>query len=136
MQNKKDEEDVQTTISALFHLIAKGQLITQSISIVVNLNIADYLKDGPKSVEELAKKTNSHPDSLYRILRMLSGIGIFAEVKEEEEEKEEDRQFKLTPVASLLQSNEKNIIKNLSLLLNIESFKRAMNDLSYTIQTG
>lgn len=39
-------------------------------------------------------------------------------------------------MASLLQSNEKNLIKNLSLLLEIESFKRAMNGLSHTIQTG
>ncbi len=82
MQNKKDE-DIQTTMSALFDLIIKGQLITQSISIVVHLKLADYLKDGPKSVEELAEITNSHPDSLYRLLRMLSSVGIFTEVKED-----------------------------------------------------
>jgi hypothetical protein len=91
--------------------------------------------DGPKSIDQLAEKTNSHPDSLYRILRMLSSVGIFAEVKEEAENNG-SRQFKLTPMASLLQSNEKNSIKNLSLLLNIESFKRALDDLLYTVQTG
>jgi hypothetical protein len=132
MQNKKDEENIQISTSVLFDLIIKGQLITQSISIVVNLKIADYLRDGPKSVEELAEKTNSYPDSLYRLLRMLSSIGIFAEVNENEEK----RRFKLTPIASLLQSKEKNIIKNFPSLLNIESFMRAMNDLPYTIQTG
>ncbi len=131
MQNKKDE-DIQTSTSTLFDLIIKGQLITQSIPIVVDLKIADYLKDGPKSVEELAEITNSHPDSLYRLLRMLSSVGIFAEVKGEDS----NRQFKLTPMASLLQSNEKNSIKNFPLLLNIKSFRQSMNDLYYTIQTG
>ncbi len=131
MQNKKDDNN-KITISDLFDLVIKGQLISQSISIVVNMKIADYLKDGPKSVEELSEKTNTHPTSLYRLLRMLSDVGIFAEVKENEEK----RQFKLTPYASLLQSNEKNAIRNFPLLLNMESFKRAMNDLTYTIQTG
>jgi hypothetical protein len=132
-----DKKDIQPPEIAILDMIAKGQLITRSISVVTNLKIADYLVEGPKRIDQLAEKTNSHPDSLYRILRMLSSVGIFAEVKEEEEEEDNgSRQFKLTPMASLLQSNEKNSIKNLSLLLNIESFKRALDDLLYTVQTG
>jgi hypothetical protein len=130
-----DKKDIQPPEIAILDMIAKGQLITRSISVVTNLKIADYLVDGPKSIDQLAEKTNSHPDSLYRILRMLSSVGIFAEVKEEAENNG-SRQFKQTPMASLLQSNEKNSIKNLSLLLNIESFKRALDDLLYTVQTG
>jgi hypothetical protein len=132
-----DKKDIQPPEIAILDMITKGQLITRSISVVTNLKIADYLVEGPKRIDQLAEKTNSHPDSLYRILRMLSSVGIFAEVKEEEEEEDNgSRQFKLTPMASLLQSNEKNSIKNLSLLLNIESFKRALDDLLYTVQTG
>jgi hypothetical protein len=130
-----DKKDIQPPEIAILDMIAKGQLITRSISVVTNLKIADYLVDGPKNIDQLAEKTNSHPDSLYRILRMLSSVGIFAEVKEEAENNG-SRQFKQTPMASLLQSNEKNSIKNLSLLLNIESFKRALDDLLYTVQTG
>jgi hypothetical protein len=130
-----DKKDIQPPEIAILDMIAKGQLITRSISVVTNLKIADYLVDGPKSIDQLAEKTNSHPDSLYRILRMLSSVGIFAEVKEEAANNG-SKQFKLTPMASLLQSNEKNSIKNLSLLLDIESFKRALDDLLYTVQTG
>ena len=57
MQNKKDEEDIQISTSALFNLLIKGQLIAQSISIVINLKMASYLRDVPKSVDELAKIT-------------------------------------------------------------------------------
>jgi hypothetical protein len=130
-----DKKDSQSPEIAILDMIAKGQLITRSISVVTNLKIADYLVEGPKRIDQLAEKTNSHPDSLYRILRMLSSVGIFAEVKEEAADNG-SKQFKLTPMASLLQSNEKNSIKNLSLLLNIESFKRALDDLLYTVQTG
>ncbi len=42
----------------------------------------------------------------------------------------------LHPMASFLQSSGKNAIKNFPLLLDTELFKRAMNALSHTIQTG
>ena len=37
-----------------------------------------------KSVEELAVQSKTHPDSLYRLLRMLASVGIFAETAEED----------------------------------------------------
>jgi DNA-binding IclR family transcriptional regulator len=43
------------------------------------LGIADLLKDGPRSVEELERDTGVHQQSLYRLLRMLAGFGVFAE---------------------------------------------------------
>jgi hypothetical protein len=71
---------------------------------------------------------------------MLSSLGIFAETKEEEGRQEpgdnNQRKFELTPMASLLQSEAKNSIRNFALLFGLESFKRAIDDLSYSIQTG
>lgn len=68
--------------------------------IVAKLRIADFLKDGPKGVNELAKETKTHPESLYRLLRMLSSIGIFAETKGrgEVEDQINQRRFELTPI--------------------------------------
>lgn len=60
----------------------KGQIILNAIYTVINLKIPDYLKDGPKSIGQLAEKTNTHPDSLYRLLRMLSSVGNFHQDKE------------------------------------------------------
>ncbi len=131
----EDRKNIQESEEfAILDMILKGQMITQSISVITRIKIADYLKEGPKSIDKLAEETRSHPNSLYRVLRMLSSIGIFAEVKEKEEGNDSSKsQFKLTPMASLLQSDGKNLIKNLSLLLEIESFKRAMNDLLYCL---
>src|ERR687887_61902 len=96
----------------IFEMLARAQLTSQAIYIVAKLRIADYLKKGAKSVEELAERTENHPDSLYRLLRMLASIGIFAETitKGEEEGVEEQeqrnqlrrtkrRRFELTPMA-------------------------------------
>jgi hypothetical protein len=57
--------------------------------------IADLLKDGPRSIEELARATGAHQQSLYRLLRMLAGCGVFV--------KESLGSFRLNPAAASLQ---------------------------------
>ena len=74
-----------------------GYRTTQMLHVVAKLRIADHLQQGPLSVKELAKRTSTHEDSLYRLLRTLSGLGIFAE--------EDDQKFRLTPMAELLRSD-------------------------------
>lgn len=74
--------------------IMVGNQIQQAVYVAAKLGIADALKDGPKRSEEVARAVGAHPGSLYRLLRLLASFGIFAE--------DEDGQFNLTPVASLL----------------------------------
>src|ERR671930_1040171 len=77
---------MQNPAFEIFDVLARAQLTSQAIYIVAELRIADYLKDGPKDVEQLAEETKTHSDSLYRLLRMLSSIGIFAETTKGEED--------------------------------------------------
>src|SRR6476469_10739202 len=108
MQNNKD-----LSPSELIFDLIKDQIVLNAISTVINLKISDYLKDGPKSVMHLAEKTNTHPNSLYRLLSMLSTVGIFTKVKATQEEvKYDEIEFGLTHLAYLIKSNEKNIFKN------------------------
>jgi len=60
-----------------------GQLTSKAIYIVAKLRIADCLQDGPKDIEELAEKTQTHPNSLYRLLRMLA-LGYLLKQSQEE----------------------------------------------------
>ncbi len=62
-----------------FRQMFGGSWITQAIWVAAELGIADLLADGPKTVEELSKKTNTHSDALYRVLRALASVGIFAQ---------------------------------------------------------
>ena len=57
-----------------------GYWISQAIYAAAKFGIADHLKDGPKSVEELAGATSTNPDALYRLLRALASVGIFTGV--------------------------------------------------------
>ena len=77
--------------------IILGHRVAMMVGVVAELGVADVLKGGPKSVEELAAATKSHPMSLYRVLRALASYGIFAE--------DEDGRFRLTPTAELLRSD-------------------------------
>lgn len=74
-----------------------GLRVARSIYVAAELGIADLLADSPKSIDELAQATETHGPSLYRVLRALSSLGIFAE--------DETGRFSLTPPAEFLQSD-------------------------------
>ena len=52
----------------------------KSIEVAANLNIPDFLEKGSMSIEKLAALTQTKEDALYRMLRALSGEGIFKEL--------------------------------------------------------
>ena len=60
-------------------------------------SIADQLAAGPKTAAELAAATGLHAGHLYRVLRALAGLGVFAG--------DDDGRFSLTPMGNLLRSD-------------------------------
>ncbi|MCC5617198.1 acetylserotonin O-methyltransferase [Nostoc sp. CHAB 5836] len=74
-----------------------GFWVSRAIHAAAKLGIADYLKEQPKTLEELAAITDTHVPSLYRLLRALASVGIFAE--------DDDHRFFLTPLAATLQTD-------------------------------
>lgn len=52
-----------------------GMLVSPAIYVAAKLGIADLLKDGAKSSEEMAKSTQVDAQSLYRVLRALASVG-------------------------------------------------------------
>ncbi|MCP4367171.1 MAG: methyltransferase [Deltaproteobacteria bacterium] len=99
--------------------------ITKPIYVAAELGIADLLRDAPLSVDALAEKTNTHPPSLYRLLRALSSIGIFAETDE--------RIFGMTPLAQCLLSD---AIRPMARMFLSDWHDKAWNSLAYIIRTG
>jgi len=56
-----------------------GYWISQSAYVAAKLGIADLLQAGPRTVEQLAATTDTNADALYRLLRALASVGLFAE---------------------------------------------------------
>ena len=72
----------------------RGGLVTRTLALVAELDIARKLADGPRRVDDLAAETGADPDTLHRLLRALASDGIFAE--------EDPGVFGNTPVSELL----------------------------------
>jgi hypothetical protein len=92
-----------------------GYWISQAIYAAAKFGIADLLKDGPKTVAELASATGTNPDALYRLLRALASLGVFAEG--------EPRRFSLTPLAEPLQSDVPGSKRALAMMMGDEQFR-------------
>ena len=104
-----------------------GYWISQAIYAAAKFGIADHLKDGPKTVGDLAGATSTNPDALYRLLRALASVGIFTEG--------EARRFSLTPLAEPLRSDIPGSKRALSLMCGDEQF-RAWAEIDYSVRTG
>ncbi len=61
--------------------IVRSYQRSQALAVAARLGIADLLADGPQSVEELARSTDTHAPTLYRLLRALASIGVFTELE-------------------------------------------------------
>ncbi|HAF28761.1 MAG TPA: methyltransferase [Bacteroidales bacterium] len=59
--------------------MVQGFYVTRAIGVAAELNLAEHLKEYEKPISELALLSNSHEESLYRLMRMLASQGIFIE---------------------------------------------------------
>ena len=83
--------------SVMLKRLTDGYQVSQAIYVAATLGIADLLKDGPRDSDDLATATNTHPRTLYRLLRALASVGVFHE--------KSDRRFALTPLGDCLRSD-------------------------------
>ena len=76
--------------------MANGYQVSQAIHVAAVLGIADLLEAGPRSADELGEATGAHAPTLYRVLRALSSVGLFAE---------SDGRFGSTPLSGYLRTD-------------------------------
>lgn len=105
-----------------------GYWVAQSIYAAAKLGIADYLREGAQPCTELAMLTGSDERSLYRLLRALASVGIFAEM--------EPGWFGLTPMAMLLQRDVPGSIRDIAIMLGDAEHYGSWGNILHSIQTG
>ncbi len=123
------DDNISTEISpraALNQLLA-GYMFTQAIYVAARLGVADFLKDGPKSYEEVAKLAGVDPGAVYRVLRLLASQGVFAEI--------DGGRFTLTSRAELLRTGGADSLRVRALIVG-EHYWRAFGDLYHSVKTG
>lgn len=103
-----------------------GYWLTQAVYVAAKLGLADLVKPGPKSADELAKATGTNAAALYRLLRALASLGVFVE--------QPGGTFALTPVGQCL-CDGPGSQRSLAIMSGEEHY-RAFAELLYSVQTG
>lgn len=104
-----------------------GFMLSQAIAAAAKLGVADLLENGPKTAEELAHRTGSNAGALYRLLRALASVGIFAE---------DAGRFKLTPLAEPLRNDAPDSLRGTALFLGSDWHMQVWADIDYAIKHG
>ena len=113
--------------SELLSSYITGYFASQTIYVAAELGLADLLAEGPRTADELSGATGTHSRSLYRLLRALASLGIFAE--------DDGHRFSLTPAAEGLRSDVPGSQRATALMMGGE-FYHAWGDLLNSIRTG
>src|SRR5262245_8591350 len=104
-----------------------GSWVSRAIYVAAKLRIADHLKDGPLSAADLAAAAGVACGPLYRLLRALVGVGVFA--------REPDGRFRLNPLAEPLRDGGPDSVRALAVMIGEEQ-DRCWDDLLDTVRTG
>jgi SAM-dependent methyltransferase len=126
--------EAQNTIHAdapppvqMLQMIA-GFWVSRAIYAAAKLGVADLVADAPKSVAELAAATETHAPSLYRVMRALASVGIFAQ--------DADARFAQTPLSATLLTDAPGSLRWLAMTELGEEHYPAWEELLHSVKTG
>ncbi len=107
--------------------IAASKFLAKPLYVAAHLGVADLLAEGPMPITELARRTQTHEASLYRVLRCLASAGIFREG--------EDRMFALTPAAEMIRTGE-GTLRGMVLWLGDPRHDHVWESFLWSVTTG
>jgi SAM-dependent methyltransferase len=109
-------------------LLSQGTIIATSLALAAELGIADLLADGPRSSEELAQSTSTHPQSLYRLLRVLCSVGVFNEIQ--------NNSFVQTPLSECLRAEVPGSMRSWLRMIGRKFRYHTHAEALYSVKTG
>jgi ubiquinone/menaquinone biosynthesis C-methylase UbiE len=112
----------------IFMNLTAGKWVSQAIAVAADLGIADVLKDGPRTAADIARTANASEDGVYRLLRALGSVGLFAETG--------NRRFRLTPLGRLLRTDSSRALGGYARFTGHESTWRPWGELRHSVRTG
>ena len=123
-ETSTDADDAGQTL----HQLINGYRISQAIHVAASLRIADHLVDGARTSHDLAVATETHPNSLYRLLRALAAAGVLHEGQ--------DRTFSLTAVGQYLRCDISGSRHAWATFSGLPSYWGAWGQLLHSVRTG
>jgi hypothetical protein len=108
--------------------MALGYVVGQALHAAAQLGIADLVAAGPRPIDDLAAAVGAHGPSLYRVLRMLAGVGVFIE--------DEGRRFAQTPLSETLRADVPGSIRAAVIWINEPMHYRSCGGTLQSVMTG
>ena len=109
-------------------MISSGYIPAAAFHVVVSAGIADQLAAGPRTAAELAKATGTNEDALFRLMRLLASVGIFAETG--------PRTFALTPASDLLRKDNPRSMHDMAVFIGDPFHFNVYAELAHSLKTG
>jgi hypothetical protein len=108
--------------------MAQGAWLTQALYAAAELGIADALRDGPRSAEEVARQVGTAPDPTYRVMRALAANGVLTLRR--------DGRFGLTRLGHALRSDHDGSMAPMIKLVGRAEHWEHWSHLMHSVRTG
>ncbi|MHA6803586.1 methyltransferase [Salinifilum ghardaiensis] len=107
--------------------MVQGFEVSQALYAVAKLDLATELASGPRTTADLAERTGTCPDAVFRLLRTLTGFGVFHQPT--------PGTFATTELGRCLAADAPQSIRDMTLML-VETHYPAFAHLAETVRTG
>jgi SAM-dependent methyltransferase len=105
-----------------------GYWLSQAVGVVAKLGVADHISNGPNTCDELARSVGADSSALYRVLRLLSSVGVFTQVA--------PRSFGLTALGETLRSDAPGSVRNFAITETAPGHWQPWGRLEESVRTG
>ncbi len=105
-----------------------GKQLSYALSGVARLGVADHMDKTAQPVQDIASRCGAHAPSLYRVMRMLAGFGVFNEGP--------PRHFALTKMGELLKTGMPGSLRYTAMMFGEEFSTRAYEHITDCLRTG
>jgi hypothetical protein len=129
MQNRtvQSESAAEAPQFAMLQMVV-GFWVSRAIYVAAKLGLADLVKDRPKTADELARLTGTHAPALYRVLRALAGVGVFAD--------DGQGRFAQTPLSETLRDDTPGSLRAMAMVELGQEHYPAWGNLMHSVKTG
>jgi hypothetical protein len=101
---------------------------THLLYVAAELDVADRIRNRPRSSVDLAAELGANPDALHRVLRALAQLGVLRH--------EPNDTFSLTPIGECLRSDRPDSLGPIARFYGHEMIQRAWGNMLHTVMTG
>lgn len=106
----------------------RGFMLSQALHVAAKLSIFDVLRDGPRSVQDIAAACGARETALERLLRFLTVVAVLRE--------DADGRFASTALGETLRSDHPQSTRPLAVMYGEPFFWRSWGELYETITSG